>query len=155
MSMPETRVVAVDFPGGPFCSQGSGKWIPQWKKWAPEGVTLEIFLGDSKSNSIRRKVQEHFPDGIDFLFIDGDHTYEGVRQDFLIYGPMVKARGIIAFHDILPIDKSKFPAGFWPEGYPECGVYRLWQEVQEAGYVTRTLVANPDQGWMGIGVVFV
>jgi hypothetical protein len=36
------------------------------------------------------------------LFIDGDHTYEGVRRDFEMYSPLVRKGGIIAFHDIYP-----------------------------------------------------
>ena len=39
---------------------------------------------------------------LDFLFIDGDHSYEGVRRDFLDYGPMVRPGGLVAFHDIIP-----------------------------------------------------
>ena len=37
----------------------------------------------------------------DFLFIDGDHTVEGVTKDFLLYRPLVRKGGVIAFHDIL------------------------------------------------------
>lgn len=35
---------------------------------------------------------------IDLLFIDGNHTYEGVRADHELYGPLV--RHLIAFHDV-------------------------------------------------------
>lgn len=36
---------------------------------------------------------------IDFLFIDGDHSYEGVKKDFDLYLPLMNKGGIIAFHD--------------------------------------------------------
>lgn len=36
---------------------------------------------------------------IDFLFIDGDHSYEGVRADWLVWSPVVRPGGIVAFHD--------------------------------------------------------
>ena len=36
---------------------------------------------------------------IDFLFIDGDHGYEGVVKDINNFVPFVKEGGIIAFHD--------------------------------------------------------
>lgn len=45
---------------------------------------LEVILGKAK---------------IDFLFIDGDHTYNGVLDDYGMYEPMVRKGGIIAFHD--------------------------------------------------------
>jgi hypothetical protein len=36
---------------------------------------------------------------IDFLFIDGDHSYEGVKTDFELYSSLLSDRGIIAIHD--------------------------------------------------------
>lgn len=35
---------------------------------------------------------------IDLLFVDGDHSYEGVKQDFEMYKPLVRKGGIIALH---------------------------------------------------------
>jgi len=37
---------------------------------------------------------------IDFLFIDGDHTYNLVRKDFITYSQFVRKGGLIGFHDI-------------------------------------------------------
>lgn len=37
--------------------------------------------------------------GIDFLFIDADHSYKGVSTDWNDWGPFVRKGGIIAFHD--------------------------------------------------------
>ena len=34
-----------------------------------------------------------------FLFIDADHSYDGVRHDFVYYGSRVKKGGAVAFHD--------------------------------------------------------
>jgi predicted O-methyltransferase YrrM len=36
---------------------------------------------------------------IDLLFIDGDHSYEGVKLDYENWYPFVKNGGVIAFHD--------------------------------------------------------
>jgi len=36
---------------------------------------------------------------IDFLFIDGDHSYEGVKKDFELYSTIVNDNGIIVIHD--------------------------------------------------------
>ncbi len=49
----------------------------------------------------------------DLLFIDADHTYEGVRRDHLTYAEMVRPGGIVAFHDALP-----------RAAYPEVEVHR-------------------------------
>ena len=36
---------------------------------------------------------------VTFLFIDADHSYEGVKADFLNYSPFVVPGGALAFHD--------------------------------------------------------
>lgn len=52
-----------------------------------------LIVGDSKSVQI---------DGpFDFLHIDGDHRYEGVKADYLKYAPIVRPGGVIAMHDAL------------------------------------------------------
>lgn len=38
---------------------------------------------------------------MDVLFVDGNHTEEGVRGDFLDYRHLLRPGGIIAFHEIL------------------------------------------------------
>ena len=53
---------------------------------------------------------------VDFLFIDGDHSHEGVKKDFEMYSPLVRKGGIIAFHDIVPF------------GYPT--LHKFWNEVK-------------------------
>lgn len=37
---------------------------------------------------------------IDLLFIDGDHSYEGVKKDWDLYSQMLKSGSIVIFHDI-------------------------------------------------------
>jgi len=41
---------------------------------------------------------------IDFAFIDADHSYMGVKNDFEVIYPRLSKTGIIAFHDTLMID---------------------------------------------------
>jgi len=36
---------------------------------------------------------------IDLLFIDGDHSYEGVKKDFELYSNLLNDKGIIIIHD--------------------------------------------------------
>ena len=40
---------------------------------------------------------------IDFLFIDGDHSLEGVTKDWEMYKDLVRPGGIVAFHDVLKL----------------------------------------------------
>lgn len=41
-------------------------------------------------------------DRIDFLFIDGDHTYKGCRDDFLKFYPKISPGGLVIIHDYFP-----------------------------------------------------
>jgi cephalosporin hydroxylase len=36
---------------------------------------------------------------LDLLFIDGDHSREGVEADWMLYEPLVKKGGVVGFHD--------------------------------------------------------
>lgn len=37
---------------------------------------------------------------IDYLHIDGDHSYEGVKKDFELYSQIMSENGIITIHDV-------------------------------------------------------
>lgn len=50
---------------------------------------------------IRRLLARRFPDGVDLLFIDADHTLLGVQEDHRNYESLVAPGGIVAFHDAL------------------------------------------------------
>lgn len=98
--------------------------------------------GDSHSYLTLHKVQQLL-DGslLDFLFIDGDHSYTGALQDWTMYKPLVRSGGVVAFHDIVD---TKFMRSC---GH---GVYRLWEEIQGE---KREWCVRAD--WGGIGAVIV
>ena len=80
---------------------------------------------------------------IDVLFIDGDHSYEGVKKDFEMYSPLVKKNGIIAFHDIVKVS---------PDFAPDVEVNKFWNEIKE-NYDYKELVEDWNQEWGGIGLI--
>ena len=41
----------------------------------------------------------HISEPIDFIFVDGDHSLEGVKRDWTDWAPKVKKGGYIALHD--------------------------------------------------------
>lgn len=109
--------------------------------WAGIFANLKIITADSRSDSTVEQVKQAAPTGLNWLFIDGGHDYATARSDFEKYGALVNPGGIVAFHDIKPHHASE--------------VGRLWREIQQAGYVTRELIAAPnDGGGAGIGVVY-
>lgn len=78
----------------------------------------------------------------DFLFIDGDHSYNGVKTDWEMYRHLVRLGGIVAFHDI-----NADPGFFEP--WELGGVPKFWREL--AWPDKRETSVHAD--WGGIGVV--
>jgi hypothetical protein len=76
----------------------------------------------------------------DAVWIDGDHSYEGVKQDFEL--ALTHATKIIAFHDIIDSDYHRRMG---------CFVAKLWAEIKNSGLRTEEIV-GPD--WAGIGIVY-
>ena len=52
---------------------------------------------------------------IDLIFIDGDHSYEGVKRDWQLFVPHMKPFGVVVFHDtiwdIVPTERSRADMG--------------------------------------------
>lgn len=60
---------------------------------------------------------------IAFLWIDGDHSYEGAKSDFDLFSPWVVEGGVIAFHDCDGETVAKAMArSFRQPGYGSIGV---------------------------------
>jgi len=81
---------------------------------------------------------------LDLLFIDGDHSYKGVKSDFEMYKNLVKKGGVIAFHDIAA---SYIINPEW------AGVNEFWNEVKNK-YEAIEIIESKKQRGFGIGVIF-
>lgn len=53
---------------------------------------------------------------VDFVFVDGDHTYEGVRQDVEDWLPMLRVGGALLIHDSRRL--PDMPAEEFHRGWP-------------------------------------
>lgn len=68
---------------------------------------------------------------IDLLFVDGDHSYEGVKRDWELFSPHLAPFGVAVMHD-----------STWElrgPNRPDMGVPRLLEELRRAGYPLITL----------------
>jgi predicted O-methyltransferase YrrM len=112
---------------------------------ASPGQQLHFFDMPSCSDRTLDKVRKLLNGRmIDALFIDGDHRYDGVKNDFLCYRSFVRDGGLIMFHDIAA-DKGFSRA--WAGGVPT-----LWKELSPY-YSHREFVQSRDQEGYGIGVL--
>lgn len=82
-----------------------------WGKWADmNAIHFQDFPRSSQDDRILQEVN-YAAAGLkfDFIFIDGDHTYQGVKDDFDRWGLMLKSNGIVAFHDTVPTPERHEP----------------------------------------------
>jgi hypothetical protein len=130
-------------------------WISplQLERIARGDQRIQFLQVDSHSETGQQAIRSAVPDGVDFLFIDGDHTYGGVRQDFLDFADLLNPGGMLVFHDIVEDYGSRF--GIASNAFVG-GVPRFWGELRKAlprPFAFREIVENRDQDGLGIGVV--
>jgi cephalosporin hydroxylase len=85
-----------------------------------EPVDLFIFRGDSHGPLALEFLNKYAhppeagPNGwVDVAFIDGDHSYEGVKADIALVRPFLSTGSVVIFHDTVACD----------------GVRRAWEEA--------------------------
>jgi predicted O-methyltransferase YrrM len=146
LAQPTATLVSIDLPGGAFGGGYSDAQLPLLESYGARDQSLHFLRSDSHLETTRKDLERILGgQSIDFLFIDGDHSYEGVKGDFERYAPLVRPGGLIAFHDILPHAKTT-----------GCEVDRYWDEIR-VGLPHRTFT---DPGhelgwgpWGGIGIL--
>jgi cephalosporin hydroxylase len=105
------------------------------------GQSLYLLEADSHTIETRNRLFGIIGDNkLDLLFIDGDHSYEGITRDFKDYCPLVRPGGIVAFHDIVPDYTSPF------------GVHQFWREIK-THYPHCEFIEDSAQDGCGIGVL--
>ncbi len=139
----DATLISVDLPAGMF-GGGYPTWkIPLYKSFALSNQRIHLIRADSQEQSTLERVKSILNGReIEFLFIDGDHRYKGVKKDFEIYSPLVKEGGIIAFHDIVPGPREDVG-----------GVPEFWEGIKSE-YETTEIVKDWNQGGYGIGLVY-
>lgn len=119
--------------------------------WSPLGVLCRGFARGRQRVVPLLGADSHAPETVarvrraigrapvDLLFVDGDHSYEGVRRDFELYAPLVRPGGLVVFHDVSqrPTPATEGVARFWRE-------FRSTRETEE-------YVADEQPGF-GIGI---
>jgi cephalosporin hydroxylase len=114
------------------------------------GKETHFFNGSSYSPNMINQVKKQLNGRkIDILFIDGDHRYLGVKNDFELYRPMVRKGGLICFHDIVPdyLTRRNQFTGMWTGDVP-----KYWNEIKPS-FSHDEITESDDQDGQGIGVI--
>lgn len=85
-----------------------------------------------------QNVASQFKDkSLDFLFIDGMHTFDGCALDLILWVPKVKVGGMVAVHDYLAMRRGGVVEAV--DAYTRCHLIHPW-------YVTREIL--PTAFWV-------
>ena len=144
LSPNDATLVSVDLPPEERFSGGLKVEIDLEGMKKP-GQTVHAVSGSSHDPVILDRVKTIFAGSlIDVLFIDGDHSYDGVRQDYEMYRSLVRPGGIIAFHDII---HTRFE---------DCHVDVFWKElVRDKQSQSIEIIGRSPSHFGGIGVLTV
>lgn len=98
------QLVAIDLPTDWHqVRDGVRDARSHWQEWLAPRVKFSDHAADSQDPATLEAVtRELAGERFDFAFIDGDHTYDGVRADWLAWSPLVRSGGLVAFHDTWP-----------------------------------------------------
>lgn len=136
------KILAVDLPNEHWGLEGSDTALRSCiRDLCDRGYDAHLLLGDSHADWLKALVKSYgmFDAGL----IDGDHTFDGVMEDWLSYGPQCR---IAAFHDIA---WSRLLSSVNTK--PRIAVPEFWQ-LTKSQY--RHVEMSAEPGNCGIGVLW-
>ncbi len=106
------KIQAVDnFAGQSTCGEDAA-WYQRHFQALGEGSTLGFFKSNMAALGFAARAEPVIADSlaaarqlaarrgaVDFIFIDGDHSYQACCADIEAWAPFVKRGGVMAFHD--------------------------------------------------------
>ena len=145
VSSPDAVIISVDLAPGRFEGGYGYRWfqIPAFRMFTSRGQKLHLIRDDAHRRRTYECVAEILGGKpLDLLFIDGDHSYDGVKCDFEMYSPLVRNDGMIVFHDIVEHSAKA-----------KCEVSRFWNELK-LRHRHSEIVKDWRQQWAGIGILY-
>ena len=87
---------------------GQHPLFPHWER-IKKGINTEIALeiiDDSHAPRVREKLLP-FAGKIDFAFVDGDHSYRGLKQDIFLTKELLKPGSLMVLHDTAAVSDCR------------------------------------------------
>lgn len=102
------------------------------KKFSNNAVHLPLYSHDAAQRLALMLEHDNKPE---FILIDGDHSYQGVRQDIIDYYQLLVPGGIMMFHDYLPpLNDCNRDFIYAHHANTEPGIRQACQEMMEQAY---------------------
>jgi cephalosporin hydroxylase len=154
LAAPDALVLSVDLPEGPF-GGGYPAWrTPLYEAFARPGQRLELLRADSHAPATAERIEELLGGRrVEYAFIDGDHTYDGVRRDFELCRRFAADDAVVAFHDIVAQPNTAYLAEAGSDAHAPWAVHDFWREVKQR-YRHEEFVQSRGQEGYGIGVLY-
>lgn len=133
----------VDFVDAAYDDQEKGKnWqgIGWWKKISPKEHFAKIGVQNHIKIHVMTTVEfakKHPKKKYQYIYIDGDHSYKGVKLDYSLFYPRLEKNGLMSFHDI--VATGELAGGLY-------GVKKFWQELKNKEKIIFPFPANSGLG---------
>jgi predicted O-methyltransferase YrrM len=150
LSPPPKLVVSIDLPEGKFGGGYPREKEDFFQQFVDDRPTELVCLrGDSHEEETLTTLEEVLSGrAIDCLYIDGDHSYGGVKQDFEMYRPLLAPDGMVLFDDLYTHERDN---DYIDTDAHEVGEF--WEELTTE-YQTEEVVAERDSARLkGLGIV--
>lgn len=142
VAVPDATITTVGLPKSRFGDSYGKRGETLIRSYAGAKQRLNLVQGDTHASATRREVEACLRgQAVDLLFIDGDHSLEGVQRDFEDYKPYVQSGGIVVVHDTIPNPLN-----------PDCKVPQFW-ETQKGNVHTSSIEDRAAGRWGGYGIV--
>lgn len=112
-----------------------------WKKVLPSAHFSKIHVQKYITTHVMttQEFADKFPNReYQYIYIDGDHSYEGVTLDYRLFWPKLNKGGFMAFHDVVAhgyLDKGLF------------GIWKFWKRLRTAHSI---ILPFPKDSGLGI-----
>jgi cephalosporin hydroxylase len=144
LSAPDATIISVDLPTTTLGPLIRSIQEPIFKRFTRPGQKLHLLRENSHEAKTVARISEILAGKkLDLLFVDGDHSYAGVKSDFEMYSPFVRNGGLVVFHDAA--------GNPWRE---TLGASNFWDEVK-GSYQSMEIIHERGPHSMGIGVLWI
>jgi len=133
----------VDFVDAGYDGDDKNHWsgIGWWRKVDPDRHFSYLQLNKWITTHVMTTMQytKIYPKKIyDYIYIDGNHSYKGVKLDYSLFWPRLTKYGFMIFHDVYVR---------YTDDLGHFGVWKLWKELKNHNKI---LFPFPKDSGLGI-----